>query len=219
MQQLCRDGRPCRSSEHLRGYGPPNLIRDRRPLAVVTITPNISSIHNAPTSQTRQTDRHPQESRHALLCSYCSSDGGLMHLVQLMDWRGAQPQHVHHICTKCNGSSIEARCTSRNIATVWYSECVHNYRPLWWSRYRPRESVCCTCLCVCVCELTVDLQLARWSMLTLLGHTLTSCHRSSSRSQEKNVSIVVGATSSEGFYSYSFWFGAWQWRFFCYITL
>jgi len=30
-----------------------------------------------------------------------------MHLVQLMDWRGAQPQHVHHICTKCNGSSIE----------------------------------------------------------------------------------------------------------------
>jgi len=33
-----------------------------------------------------------------------------MHLVQLMDWRGAQPQRVHHICTKCNGSSIEARC-------------------------------------------------------------------------------------------------------------
>ena len=137
-----------------------------------------------------------------------------MHLVQLMDWRGAQPQHVHHICTKCNGPSIEARCTSRNIATVWSSECVHNYRPLWWSRYRPRESVCCTCLCVCVCELTVDLQLARWSILTLLGHALTSGHRSSSRSQEKNVSIVVGATSSEGFYSYSFWFGAWQWRFF-----
>ena len=55
-----------------------------------------------------------------------------------------------------------------------------------------------------MCELTVDLQLARWSTLTLLGHTLTSGHRSSLRSQEKNVSIVVGATSSEGFYSYSF---------------